>query len=194
MITPTTLTVLVIGLSLALVFLLIARPSLTITWEGKILAFFALFLLPLLCTVVGFSDHMERSKQTTFCLSCHIMEPYGKSLSVDDPHYLRIIAFRPTKPATHATRTMPSTGAFVPNGAACITSGCNISVSCRLRKPSVFIPLITTVNASTAIWARVPSKGRRSTAPYATILCRIRRHVFPADATIRFTTSLILER
>lgn len=93
-IAPNTLTILIIGLSLVLVFLLLSRPARTATREGKILAFFALFLLPLLCTVVGFSDHMERSKQTTFCLSCHIMGPYGKSLSVDDPHYIAAAHFQ----------------------------------------------------------------------------------------------------
>jgi cytochrome c-type protein NapC len=94
LITANTLTVLIIGLSLVLVFLLLARPARTATREGKILAFFALFLLPLLCSVVGFSDHMERSKQTVFCLSCHIMEPYGKSLSVNDPHYIAAAHFQ----------------------------------------------------------------------------------------------------
>jgi cytochrome c-type protein NapC len=93
-IAPNSLTVLIIGLSLVLVVLLLARPALTGTREGKILAFFALFLLPLLCSAVGFSDHMERSKQTAFCLSCHIMEPYGKSLSVDDLHYLAAAHFQ----------------------------------------------------------------------------------------------------
>ena len=94
MITPNTLTVLIIGLSLVLVILLLARPSLTTTREGKILAFFALFVLPLLCSVVGFSDHMEHSKQTSFCLSCHIMEPFGKSLYVDDPRYIAAAHFQ----------------------------------------------------------------------------------------------------
>jgi cytochrome c-type protein NapC len=93
-ITPNTLAVLIIGLSLVPVVLLLARPALAATREGKILAFFALFLLPLLCSVVGFSNHMERSKQTAFCLSCHIMEPYGKSLSIDDPHYVAAAHFQ----------------------------------------------------------------------------------------------------
>jgi cytochrome c-type protein NapC len=33
-------------------------------------------------------SEMQRSKSTAFCLSCHIMQPYGKSLHVDDPAYL----------------------------------------------------------------------------------------------------------
>lgn len=94
MITPDTLLALVFLLSLVLAVLLLARPALTATREGKILAFIALFLFPLLCSAVGFSAHIERSKKTTFCLSCHIMEPYGTSLNVDDPHYLAAAHFQ----------------------------------------------------------------------------------------------------
>lgn len=94
MIGPGALTAFVFLLSIALIVLLLARPSITVAREGKILAFIALFLFPLLCTAIGFSTHMERSKTTAFCLSCHIMEPYGKSLFVDDPHYLPAAHFQ----------------------------------------------------------------------------------------------------
>src|SRR6266849_3856832 len=94
MITPGTLTVLVFLLSIALVTVLFARPALTQTREGKILAFCALFLFPLLSSGIGFSTHMEHSKTTAFCLSCHIMEPYGKSLRVDDSQHLAAAHFQ----------------------------------------------------------------------------------------------------
>ena len=94
MITPDTLSLLLFVLGLGLAALLVARPALTSTREGKMLAFVALFLFPLLCSAVGFSAHMERSKTTTFCLSCHIMEPFGKSLYVDDAHYLPAAHFQ----------------------------------------------------------------------------------------------------
>lgn len=94
MISPNALLYLVFALSGGLVLLLIARPALTATRGGKILAFVGLFLLPLLCSVFGASAHMERSKQTEFCLSCHIMEPYGKSLHVDDKTYLAAVHFQ----------------------------------------------------------------------------------------------------
>ena len=94
MIAPNTISALLIVVSLALVMLLFARPSLTASREGKILAFFILFLLPLLCSGMGFWNQMERSKQTAFCLSCHIMEPYGKSLLVDDPRFLAAAHFQ----------------------------------------------------------------------------------------------------
>lgn len=94
MITPTQITLILFLLSLALVIVLWVRPAITVSREGKVVAFFALFLFPLLCSAVGFSTHMERSKETSFCLSCHIMEPYGKSLYVDDPNYVPAAHFQ----------------------------------------------------------------------------------------------------
>src|SRR5215469_79744 len=82
------LLLLFIGLSVALVAMFVFRPGLTATGGGKILAFFVLFALPLLCLGMGFSAELDRSKSTQFCLSCHIMEPYGQSLHVDDPSHL----------------------------------------------------------------------------------------------------------
>lgn len=94
MIAPGILTVLFFLLSIALVIALFARPALTDTREGKILAFCALFLFPLLSSGIGFSTHMEHSKTTAFCLSCHIMELYGRSLYVDDSHHLAAAHFQ----------------------------------------------------------------------------------------------------
>jgi cytochrome c-type protein NapC len=94
MISPTVLTMVLFGLSAGLILLLVLRPALTANRNGKILAFVALFALPILCSFVGTSEHMDRSKQTTFCLSCHIMEPYGLSLHVDDPKYIPAAHFQ----------------------------------------------------------------------------------------------------
>src|ERR1700687_4728005 len=77
-----------IVLSILLAFIFVVPPSVTTTRGGKILAFVVLFILPVLCAAMGTSQHIENSKQTKFCLSCHIMEPYGKSLHIDDPSYL----------------------------------------------------------------------------------------------------------
>ena len=88
MISPDTLLFVCIALAIALVVVLIARPSLTHSREGKILAFIALFIVPVVTAMAGVSAHMERSKETKFCLSCHVMQDYGKSLLVDDPNYL----------------------------------------------------------------------------------------------------------
>ena len=70
------------------------RPSLTTSQAGKISAFLLLFLLPLICLGMGMSYHIDRSKQITFCLSCHEMEPYGKSLLVDQRGHLPAAHFQ----------------------------------------------------------------------------------------------------
>ena len=64
------------------------RAQVTRTREGKILAFVALFILPVGAGILGFSQHMERATSTQFCLSCHVMHDYGQSLLIDDPSYV----------------------------------------------------------------------------------------------------------
>jgi cytochrome c-type protein NapC len=82
------------------------RPAITVTAGGKAFAFLALFVLPSLAGFVGFSDHMERSKSTEFCLTCHVMKPYGQSLYFDDKSYV---------PAAHFQN------ARIPRDQACFT-------------------------------------------------------------------------
>lgn len=84
----TTLIIALLLLSIVLIGTIVARPSLTATRGGKIMAFMVFLFLPILCAAMGVSSELERSKTTRFCLSCHIMEPYGQSLRVDDPSYL----------------------------------------------------------------------------------------------------------
>lgn len=81
------LTAIALGL-VALILLIGYRPSLTDARGGRILAFLALFVMPILVTWLGTSEHIENSKSTSFCLSCHVMEPYGESLRIDDSSYL----------------------------------------------------------------------------------------------------------
>ncbi len=78
----------VILAAIALIVLLVLRPSLTAVRGGRILAFLAFLVLPVLATAMGISAHLEQSKSTEFCLSCHVMEPYGRSLQVDDETWL----------------------------------------------------------------------------------------------------------
>jgi cytochrome c-type protein NapC len=85
---PTIAVVTLVVFSAVLAGVIAMRPSITITRAGKVLAFSVLFFLPLFSLAVGVENEMERSKSTAFCLSCHIMEPYGKSLHIDDPTYL----------------------------------------------------------------------------------------------------------
>ena len=77
-----------IALTILLVAAFLVRPSITAGIAGKILAFAALCVLPALCLAMGMSFHMERSEQTKFCISCHSMEAYGKSLYLDDAKHI----------------------------------------------------------------------------------------------------------
>ncbi len=83
-----------LGASMALSAFVAFRPAITETREGKIFAFLALFIFPVLTGFAGVSAHMEHSKRTEFCLSCHIMEPFGRSLYVDDRSYVPALHFQ----------------------------------------------------------------------------------------------------
>jgi cytochrome c-type protein NapC len=85
---PTFAIVILVLFSAALAGVLVVRPAITVSRAGKILAFGVLFFLPLFSLVAGMENEMQRSESAAFCLSCHIMEPYGKSLHIDDPSYL----------------------------------------------------------------------------------------------------------
>ena len=78
---PTSAVTILILLSVLLLGLLIVRPSLTAVRGGKVLAFLVLFILPITALALGSAVHLEGAKSTDFCLSCHPMEPYGKSLT-----------------------------------------------------------------------------------------------------------------
>jgi cytochrome c-type protein NapC len=85
---PTAAILALIFFSALLAGVLVFRPAITIHPGGKILAFGVFFFLPLFCLMAGMNSEMERSKSTKFCLSCHIMESYGRSLHVDDASFL----------------------------------------------------------------------------------------------------------
>lgn len=91
---PTVAVIALLTITLGIVGLLVARPGITTARGGKILAFLGVFVFPILVGTLGFQTHYERSKQTQFCLSCHIMEPYGKSLYVDDASYIPAAHFQ----------------------------------------------------------------------------------------------------
>ena len=104
--TSALLEALFIAIVLALAALLVVRAELTRARGGKILAFLALFVAPVLAVSLGFSEHMERAESTQFCLSCHVMHDFGQSLYVDDPSYI---------PARHFQNNL------VPRDHACYT-------------------------------------------------------------------------
>jgi nitrate/TMAO reductase-like tetraheme cytochrome c subunit len=91
---PASLITLFIAVTLLLVLLVGFRAHLTRSREGKILAFVALFILPVIAVWGGFSEQMDRAQSTGFCLSCHVMTDFGRSLHVDDPSYLPAAHFQ----------------------------------------------------------------------------------------------------
>jgi cytochrome c-type protein NapC len=103
---PASIVILFIALTAGLVLLVGFRARVTRSREGKILAFVALFLLPLAAVWGGLSEQMDRAQSTEFCLSCHVMNDFGRSLYVDDPSYV---------PARHFQNNR------VPRDAACYT-------------------------------------------------------------------------
>jgi cytochrome c-type protein NapC len=113
MATPVHIQVLFIGMTAVLSVLMAFRAELTRARGGKILAFIALFILPVLAVWTGYSQQMERSESTRFCLSCHVMAEYGRSLYVDDPSYI---------PARHFQNRL------VPRDRACYTCHTNYTM------------------------------------------------------------------
>jgi cytochrome c-type protein NapC len=110
---PTIAVVILVLFTAMLVAVVAARPAITASRAGKILAFGVLFFLPLFSLVAGMDNEMERSKSTAFCLSCHIMESYGKSLHIDDASYLAAAHFQNHR---------------VPAGEACYTCHTNYAM------------------------------------------------------------------
>jgi nitrate/TMAO reductase-like tetraheme cytochrome c subunit len=97
---------LLLALAAALLVALAARPSWTRERAGRAVAFVGLVALPAVVLAVGFHEHLEKSKATKFCTTCHVMQPYGKSLLVDDSEYV---------PADHYQNNL------VPQDKACFT-------------------------------------------------------------------------
>ena len=110
---PITLILVLIAVTAILIGVVAFRPGATASPGGKILAFFVLFLLPLICAGMGTSYHIAHAERTEFCLSCHEMEPFGKSLRVDDPSYLAAAHFQNHRvPAGQACYTCHTTYAM----------------------------------------------------------------------------------
>jgi nitrate/TMAO reductase-like tetraheme cytochrome c subunit len=99
-----------VGLAALLTVLVAVRPDLTRARGGKIFAFVALFLLPAASSLIGFSQQMEHSKRTEFCLSCHVMADFGRSLHIDEPGALPAAHFQNNRvPRTQACYTCHTT-------------------------------------------------------------------------------------
>ena len=166
---PTALLYVLIGVTIVLIATIIFRPSLTATREGKQLAFIVYFFLPVVVASMGASEHLERSKETQFCLSCHVMDPYGRSLYIDDAMHVPAAHFQntPASPATRlATRAIPTTSCmarFSRSFAASVTF--TSSILEPFRKPSSSAIPTTIASARIAMTAHARSKKAPYTAP-----------------------------
>jgi hypothetical protein len=66
MVSPQSLVFILIGASIALIFPFLVRPSITISREGKMLAFIAFFIFPVLAAGIGASEHFEADSVLSF--------------------------------------------------------------------------------------------------------------------------------
>jgi cytochrome c-type protein NapC len=83
-----TLLYLLIAIAMLCCLAIVVWPHVETSPRGRVFAFVAIVLLPGTAGLAGLDTHMERSKTVAFCLSCHPMEKYGKSLLVDDVMHL----------------------------------------------------------------------------------------------------------
>jgi nitrate/TMAO reductase-like tetraheme cytochrome c subunit len=102
------------GFAALLLVLLILRPEIFRSLEGKVLGLAALFLVPAIALYGGYSAHVEHSATTGYCLSCHVMTDYGKSLQTQDAASL---------PASHFQNHL------VPAERACVSCHMNYGLS-----------------------------------------------------------------
>lgn len=71
----------VAAVALVGVLLLLFRPAPVMGAGGWGLAALLLLVLPVLAFALGAGHHLDRSRTTAFCLSCHVMERWGESLT-----------------------------------------------------------------------------------------------------------------
>lgn len=83
-----------VAVTLVLIAVACLNPRLVRTPPGKVLAFLGFFVLPLTVTGLGTASHLKQATSTEFCVSCHVMEPYGKSLLVDDETWVPAVHFQ----------------------------------------------------------------------------------------------------
>jgi cytochrome c-type protein NapC len=106
MLTSATLVGSLVVLAAVMAAVLAIRPSITNGIGGRVFAFAALLVVPVLAGMSGLSAHVDKSKSTEFCLSCHVMEPYGKSLHIDERGHIPAVHYQNhLVPADHACFT-----------------------------------------------------------------------------------------
>ena len=82
------------AVTLAMIVVVLRRPELTASAGGMIFAFFTFFVLPGMALLGGTVQHYKQAKSTEFCVSCHINQPFGESLYIDDRRFLPAVHFQ----------------------------------------------------------------------------------------------------
>ena len=82
------------GVELILLMGILVTPEWVRRPGGRIIATLAFLLLPVAVLWLGTEQHMERATTTSFCLSCHVMNDYGRSLYADDEGVLAATHFQ----------------------------------------------------------------------------------------------------
>lgn len=80
--------------TIGLILMILRRPSLTRHRIGQGVILLAFLPMPLLIFWMGTNRHIELSKRTEFCVSCHVMRQYGETLMIDDPDYVPAAHFQ----------------------------------------------------------------------------------------------------
>jgi cytochrome c-type protein NapC len=102
-----------------LIVVIMVRPSLLAGASGRALALVTVAVLPAVATTFGMNAHLEASKSTEFCLSCHVMQPYGESLMVDDLEHVPAAHFQNSRvPRDHACYSCHTTYTLYGDAAA----------------------------------------------------------------------------
>jgi len=89
--------VVALGLLLCNIILLIAilvRRDLVRERQGKLLLLVAAFVLPGVSVLAAAGVTMKKSRNVSFCMSCHEMGPYGESLEIDDEEVIPAVHFQ----------------------------------------------------------------------------------------------------
>lgn len=89
----------VLGISFAALAVLgavlwLATPHLAAAYVGRLVLLVGGIVLPVLASLGGMAVGVQRSSQTEFCLECHEMHDYGKSLFVDNPRALAAVHYQ----------------------------------------------------------------------------------------------------
>lgn len=82
------------ALGVLLAGMLLVRPELVRRRSGAVIGAMALLGVPAFLLWVGMDQHVQHTKKTGFCLSCHSMLPYGESVTKDEEGLLAAVHFQ----------------------------------------------------------------------------------------------------